>query len=130
MADLAIHDLAIQRPAMRQFPFKALMFLLMAAVLTAPLAAQGWPTPGNSPGQPAGCHEDAPLVPAPAPSSHECCQSGHEAMLLPSSAPRLELQVSGLIQSPRRAVALTEFNRLPSLAIITGEPPALFPLRV
>jgi hypothetical protein len=116
---------------MRQFHSKALVFLLMAAMLAAPPAAQGWPTPGDSSGQPAGCHEDAPVVPMPVPISHQCCQNGHDAlMLLPSSAPRAELQLAALVSIPQRAIALAAFNCLPSFAVVSGDPPILFSLRV
>jgi hypothetical protein len=116
---------------MRYFPFKSLLFLLMAALLAAPLAPQGLPTSATANDGPSGCHEDAPMVPAPAPSTHQCCQSGHDsAILLASSSSGLSLHVLTLIDLPQGAVPLAVLHTLPGLAIAYGDPPMLLPLRV
>ena len=115
---------------MRQFPLKALLVLLMAAVIAAPLGVQGLPTSAAK-DRPTGCHEDAPMLPAPAPSSHQCCQSGHDsAILLASSSSGLSLHVLTLIDLPQGAVPLAVLHTLPGLAIAYGDPPMLLPLRV
>jgi len=116
---------------MRYFLFKTLVLLLMAAVIAAPLEAQASLTSAGTKDRPAGCHEDGPMVPAPGPSSHQCCQSGHDAAILrPSSAPGLALQVSVLVHFSAGAVALAVANSLSNLEIVSADPPIQPPLRV
>ena len=119
---------------MRHFSLNALVVFLMAAVLAAPVAAQGWSASSGAKARLAGCHDDrpmVPMVPAPGPGSHQCCQSGHDlAFLLASSSPEMSLEVSALIRLPRSAVTLAMLLSLPNLAIVSGDPPILSPLRV
>jgi hypothetical protein len=123
--------LCVSRLAMRHLPFKALLFLLMAAVLAALLAPQALLTSANANDPPAGCHEHGPIVPAPAPSSHQCCQNGHDsAILLASSSSAPSFYVSAPVGLPQGKVALAVLSGLPSLAIVSGDPPLLSPLRV
>jgi hypothetical protein len=116
---------------MRHFSFKALMVLLMSAVLATPLATPGLQISASSKDRPAGCHEHGPRVPAPVPISHQCCQNTHDAaMLMPSSTPGPSQEVSALIQFSQGAVVPVAFDNLPNLAIVSGDPPNLSPLRV
>jgi hypothetical protein len=116
---------------MREFPFKTLVALLVGAVLAAPLGAQDLPASSGTTDQPAGCHESAPVAPAPAPSSHQCCQSGHDsAILLAALSSGPSLHISTLIELPQGGVPLAVLHCLPGLAIAYGDPPILSPLRV
>jgi hypothetical protein len=110
---------------------KSLALLLLAAVMTAPLAAQGLGPQIPSHQRPAGCHEPSGNVPAPGPTSHSCCQGAHRpAILQQSSISRLSLQVLALVEYSRRPVMAAALNPLPSLAIVSADPPFLSPLRV
>jgi hypothetical protein len=110
---------------------RALVFLLLAAVVAAPLAAQGLRSDRPAHEPPAGCHEDSGRVPAPGPTSHSCCQAGHSpAILQQSSSLQPSLQVSAQVESSQDAAAETAFNLFPSSMIVTGGPPLLSPLRV
>jgi len=110
---------------------KMLVFLLLAAVITAPLAAQGLRPDGPSHERPAGCHEDAGNVPAPRPTSHSCCQAGHDfAILQQSSTLPSALQLSPQVDFMPHSVAVAEPGDFLNLGIVSGEPPILSPLRV
>lgn len=108
---------------------KAIVFVLLSAVLAAPLGEQGLVASAGAHERPAGCHEDSGKPPAPGPTSHQCCQGGHDfAILQPTPGPSLE--VSALVQFSRTAVVLVVLSCLPKLAIVSGDPPIASPLRV
>ena len=110
---------------------KMLVFLLLAAVITAPLAAQGLRPDGPSHERPAGCHEDAGNVPAPGPTSHNCCQGGHDlAILQQSSTLPSPLQLAAQVDFMPHSVAAAEPGDFLNLVIVSGDPPILSPLRV
>jgi hypothetical protein len=106
---------------------KTVVFVLLSAVLVAPVVVQARLASASVPERPAGCHEDGGKQPAPGPTSHQCCQGGHDfAVLL--SAPGVSLEVSALIQFSQGAMELAALNTLPNPAIVSGDPPS--PLRV
>jgi hypothetical protein len=110
---------------------KALVFLLLAAVVAAPLAAQGLRSNDPAHEPPAGCHEDSGSVPTPEPTSHSCCQAGHSpAILQQSSSLQPSLQGSTQVESSQDTAAAAAFSLFPSLVIVSGGPPLLSPLRV
>ncbi|HXR16777.1 MAG TPA: hypothetical protein VN777_11320 [Terriglobales bacterium] len=110
---------------------KALVFLLLAAVMAAPRAAQGLRSDNPAHEPAAGCHEDGGSVPAPAPTSHSCCQAGHSpAILQQSSTLQPSLQVSAQVEFSQNAAAVAAFNLFPSFVFVSGGPPLLSPLRV
>jgi hypothetical protein len=109
---------------------KTLVLLLLAAVITAPLAAQGLRTDVSLQERPAGCHEHGGNVPS-SPTSHSCCQVGHHpAILQQTSISRLSLQPSALMEYSHCAAMAAAISKLPSLVIISGDPPLAPPLRV
>jgi hypothetical protein len=110
---------------------KTMVWLLLAAVIAAPLAAQGVRAQASSQEPPAGCHEDGGKVPEPGPASHSCCQGGHHpAILQQSSASRSLLEISAVLGSSQNAAVVAELNPLPNLPIVSGDPPVLSALRV
>jgi hypothetical protein len=110
---------------------KSLVLLFLAAVMTAPLAAQGLGPQIPSQERPAACHEPSGNVPGPGPTSHSCCQGTHHpAILQQSSISRLSLQVLALVEYSHLPVMAAALNQLPSFAIVTADPPILSPLRV
>jgi hypothetical protein len=113
---------------MRHFSFNALMLLLMVVAIAAPLGAQDWSNAPAPSERPAGCHGHGDPPPA-APQSHQCCQSGHDAaVLLPSSAPQVWLQVSA---TPAVLMsALTQPVRAVHRRIVLGDRAIPSPLRV
>jgi hypothetical protein len=110
---------------------KMLVLLLLGAVISAPLAAQGfWPDPASHE-RLAGCHEDDGNFPAPEPTSHTCCLGVHHpAILQQNSASRLSLQVSAAVEFSLDARTVTAFDPFPSFVIASGSPPVMSPLRV
>src|SRR6266853_3588453 len=75
---------------------KILALLLIAALVTAPLAARSLAlaVANHAPSaavdeRPAGCHahggQSLPLSPLPAPVSYQCCLTGHDAAVVPAS---------------------------------------------
>jgi hypothetical protein len=111
--------------------FKSLVFLLLAAVITAPLPAQGFPPLGAAHERPAGCHDDGGSDPAPGPASHNCCQVGHHFAIVPqSSASRSALHGSLRVESLERAIVVARLNSFPNLLTASGDPPITSPLRV
>jgi len=110
---------------------KIMVFLLLAAVITAPLAAQGLRPDGPSHERPAGCHEDAGDVPAPRPTSHSCCQAGHDFAILQQGSTLLSpLQLSPQVDFMPHSVAAAEPGDFLNLVIVSGDPPIPLPLRV
>jgi hypothetical protein len=116
---------------MRTFS-RTLVWLLLAAVVAAPLAAQGLlldRAAGQQP--PAGCHEGGGNLPAPAPASHNCCQVGHHpAILQQSSVPRPALQDLAQVESCQEAAVGDALDSWPSIVVESGGPPVMSPLRV
>jgi hypothetical protein len=108
------------------------VWLLLAAVIASPLAAQGLLLDRAAAQQPpAGCHEDGGNVPAPAPASHNCCQVGHhQAILQPSSVSRPALQGLARVESSQEAAVVAALDSFPSIVIESGGPPVMSPLRV
>jgi len=129
MRESLLYGRASHGLVVRHFSFKALVVLLVAAVLAAPLAAQESSPSASTKDQPVGCHEDGPMVPTPEPTSHQCCQSGHDTPFLLASTSRPSLEVSSLIQLPQGTVVAV-LHSLPNLVIVSGDPPTLSPLRV
>src|SRR5579864_7494443 len=112
-------------------PSKTLLFMLLAAVIAAPLAAQRLPPGSPSQERPAGCHQDGGNVPSPEPANHSCCQVAHHpAILQQSSSSRPSLQSSALVDYFCHAVMPSALGKLPLLAIASGDPPLTSPLRV
>jgi hypothetical protein len=110
---------------------KAVVFVLLSAVLAAPLAAQGFLLSAGAQEPPAGCHEDSGKPPAPGPCSHQCCLgSHHPAILQQSSSSRPPLQVSPLVDFRPQSVAVNMRSNSPNRVIVPGDPPATSPLRL
>jgi len=106
---------------------KALLSLLLAAVLAVPLAAAVFPPPADA--HPAGCHEDGQNAPTPSPTSHQCCQVGHDAAIPQRSATlRASLQISTLMEFNPHKVAVAV--PLQNIAVTPGDPPITPPLRI
>jgi hypothetical protein len=110
---------------------KTMVLFLLAAVITAPLAAQELRTDASSHARPAGCHEDDGNVPAPAPASHSCCLGAHHpAILQQSSSLRASFQGSVGVDVVPHSVTVAVPSRFLNLVIVPGDPPILSPLRV
>jgi hypothetical protein len=114
-----------------QFLSKAAVFLLLSAVIAAPLTAQGIYASVGAQERPAGCHEDSGNVPAPGPTSHSCCQGAHHpAILQQRSVSRPSLQASAPVKDWYHAVVSAALSMLVNLVIKCGDPPLASPLRV
>ena len=106
------------------------MLFLLAAVLTAPLTAQGMLLDSSSHQPSAGCHEDSGNTPKPVPASHSCCEGGHDFAMLPQSASATSpLQLLVTVHSRLYSVVASDFAVL-NLVMVAGDPPILSPLRV
>ena len=110
---------------------KILVLLLLGAVITSPLAAQGFRPDPASHERPAGCHEDNGNLPAPEPTSHTCCLGVHPpAILQQNSASRPLLQASAEVKSSLDATVAAALDPFPGFVVASGGPPLISPLRV
>src|SRR5271170_3021776 len=110
--------------------FKTLVCLLLIAVITAPLGALGQRPDAPAREQAAGCHEDGGSVPAPAPTSHNCCQNGHHpAILQRSSGSRPSLHISAQVESSVSAIIVAP-GLFRNFSVVFVGPPVMSPLRV
>jgi hypothetical protein len=111
--------------------FKAAVLLLLAAVTTMALVAQSLPL-NRDPGQrPAGCHQHTAPVPAPGPTSHNCCEAGHSsAIVQQGSSERPPLQGATKLVFMPDSVVTTKSANSPNLLIVCSDPHANSPLRV
>ena len=111
--------------------FKASVLLLLAAVIAAPLAAQGL-APEFAPDQRlAGCHQHTTPVPEPGPASHSCCQVGHHpAIVQQGSTVQSPLHYAAQLVFVPDLLAPTKSARSLNLATVRGDPPVTSPLRV
>jgi hypothetical protein len=110
--------------------FKALVLLLLAAVIAAPLAAQGLTPEFSSDQRPAGCHQHTAPVPQPGPTSHSCCQGGHYPAIVQQgpTAPSLRDSVQFVFMPD--SLASRKLASSPNLMIVCSDPPIISPLRV
>jgi hypothetical protein len=110
---------------------RAAVFVLLIAVIVAPLAAQENYASGGARGRPAGCHEDRSNVPAPRPVSHSCCLGGHyPAIVQQGSTVRLPLRGPVQLVFLPHSLASTMLASSPNLMLVCGDPPIASPLRV
>jgi len=108
--------------------FKTLVFLLLAAMITAPLAAQDLRPDVSSHQRPAGCHDDG-NIPVPGPTSHSCCHGGHDFAILPQSF-CLPSQATASLMYSEATIVVAALNDFSNLAIVSGDPPVTSPLRL
>jgi hypothetical protein len=116
---------------MMRFIFKTSMMLLLAAVITAPLAAQSLPSGLNPDQRPAGCHQHTTPVPEPGPTSHYCCQAEHHPAIV-QQTPTVRPEHRGttqLVFMPDSA-ATAKLANSPNVVIVCSDPPIVSPLRV
>jgi len=110
--------------------FKAWVLFLLAAVIAAPLAAQGLDPESSLDRRPAGCHQPAAPIPQPGPTSHSCCQGGHyPAIMQQGSVARSSLQRLAQLVLPNSIVTVKS-SGAPRHPVICGDPPITSPLRV
>ena len=105
----------------------ALLLLASVAIATVPAHQLDGTAPARK--APVGCHDHGPN-PVPEPSSHICCQAGHESAILQASlmAPPLFIQESRLSQFNLPASPI----RLSSASVLTlpVTPPVTIPLLI
>jgi hypothetical protein len=111
---------------------KTLAVLLLGALTAGSAVTQLFPTIVATREQPTSCHEDGRKVPTPQPTSHRCCQIGHQpAILQPAfSTDSLPAHILPRIEIVEPALAMIALNIVPNLLIPTGDPPGLAPLRI
>jgi hypothetical protein len=110
---------------------KMLVLLLLAAVFTAPLAAQELRNDVSSQDRPAGCHGNNRNAPAPGPASHICCAGTHQPAILQQTPTfRPSLQASAWADFAVHSFAVMVSGTFPNPVIVSGDPPKLSPLRV
>ena len=108
-----------------------MVFVLLGAMLAAPMAAQALTVERNDPERPAGCHEETGQPPTPAPTSHQCCQSSHDFAIVQQRF--IEQGGLGVVspisfaQSPEQPAPPCDFL---NPAIVPGDPPSALPLRI
>jgi hypothetical protein len=112
---------------------KALAFLLLAGMTGNSPSAHMLAPAGIVHERPASCHEDARRVPAPEPTSHRCCQIGHQPAILHASSTdsqRLPLRTLPRLDYGDASLASAVLDAIPQLLIPSGDPPTLAPLRI
>ena len=114
-----------------KFFSKVAVFILLGALLAAPLTVQASIAERNGPDPPAGCHQETGQPPTPAPTNHQCCQSSHDFAIVPQrhieQSSLLALSQVVLAPSPELKVSAGGLVRL---AIAPGDPATAPPLRV
>jgi hypothetical protein len=109
----------------------ASLLVLLACVIAAPLAAQSPLTMGISGQRPAGCHGEGSKVPAPPePVNHQCCQSGHDAVLM-QKAHAEPVVVRPTLAAAGEPLPCRPFDSQRVYSLIqSGDPPGLTILRI
>ena len=123
---------------------KILALLLIAALVTAPLAARSLAlaVANHAPSaavdeRPAGCHahggQSLPLSPLPAPVSYQCCLTGHDAAVVPASTspqPPAQCQYAQVTLQIQSALTAYSLGGLEVSLLLSGDPPGTTPLRI
>jgi len=105
-----------------------LLLIPMASVLAGAQAMTFSPVADH----PAGCHDHGPAAPFPAPSSFQCCVSGHHAVLpnAPFSFGSADAQLCGLNSGWGLNLAVAAFRPLAVLVAPSNSPPITASLRI
>ncbi|HEY3619447.1 MAG TPA: hypothetical protein VGK96_21770 [Candidatus Sulfotelmatobacter sp.] len=84
------------------------------------------------PAHPAGCHGHGPATPVPAPTSFQCCVSGHQAAMPNASFSPGALAVGLCALAAAKQVSPGfALDRLPAMLIVpSNSPPGAAPLRI
>jgi len=114
----------------------ALRTVAMGLLLSMAAALSGVPATASIPSRadhPAGCHGRAPAVPSPAPTSYQCCVSGHDAAL-PNPAFALSLtsaavQLSSFDAGNKASLDFVTFLHS-TISVPFLSPPGGAPLRI
>jgi hypothetical protein len=116
---------------MHKFGSKAFAVFLLTAMATVSMAGQEGTMMAVVPARPAGCHQHGAKPPASAPVSYRCCQSGHDSAILQTSlgTPLSSALVSTGVSMPA-LITVSIQSCLPSLMILSPDPPHSIPLRV
>jgi hypothetical protein len=109
--------------------FKLVAGLLLATVTLSPLGPQQLPNL-RAAEHPVGCHGHGGKIPAPAPTSYHCCQTGHDAAALQYSYRFADLAAATQIGCFVEPVVAIERGHFDSLKPSFGYSPGSNPLRV
>jgi len=120
---------AMQHPRVMMLGHKMLAALAVLAVLAIFSAL---PTPLDAAGQHAGgCPAHHHHTPAPTPSSHNCCQAGHQSAIIQAPASARDFGASFGHFSDFAAAEISRPYSAPLLnQALPGDPPATTPLRI
>src|SRR5580704_19674558 len=112
--------------------FKILAITLLAGLVATVLASSVLPAPASALSPPAGCHRHSGKVPAPAPVSYRCCQTGHGSILLQESPVFRPLVFCGslLLNSSSFAFVTTSSASVRYQIIPSSSPPSNIPQRI
>jgi hypothetical protein len=106
------------------------ILLVVAFAATAP-SAQLLAMPSPPAGHPAGCHDSGPAAPSPAPSSYQCCVSGHQSAIPGASFSLRPTVASSPVEVENLNRSLINFSsRDFSRLIPSDSPPGAFSLRI
>jgi hypothetical protein len=86
----------------------------------------------TQPGHPAGCHNDGPATPAPAPNCLQCCVSGHQAAMPNASFSSLPLDARpcGLAADEPLCPGFVLDPPSVTFVVPSNSPPGAAPLRI
>jgi hypothetical protein len=108
----------------------ALLLLVTMAGTLATAQVELFPAAQES--HPAGCHGHAPAIPSPAPTSYQCCVSGHHAAI-PNAAFSLRpeaAQICSLDNGAEPVLTLVPCYRASVRIVPSSSPPSAVPLRI
>ena len=112
--------------------FRMVALLLLVTTVGTLAAAQMELFPAAQEIHPAGCHGHSPAIPSPAPTSYQCCVSGHHAAI-PNAAFSLQTgaaQVWSQDNGPELILNVAPCFGASVLIVPSSSPPGGVPLRI
>lgn len=105
---------------------------LMTPFLTAMLSTQSLALPTMPHEHPAGCHENGPATPTPAPGDYQCCVMGHHWAMPGAgfSGQRLVLHAGTVDTGPYLSISMTLDGPEKQSVVSSASPPLLLSLRI
>lgn len=104
---------------------RVIAVFLLTPFLTAMLSTQSLALPTMPHEHPAGCHENGPATPSPAPAHYQCCVMGHHWAMPGTtfSVHRLVLHACLVDSGPNLFITATSVGYKNQSELSSGSPP-------